>query len=176
MKALTQVPTVLQQMGGQLEWTQKLGDAFLAQQKDVMDSVQRLRQRAQGAGQLMTTAQQRVVTEGESIVIEQPNPEILYVPYYDPYTVYGGWPYPAYPPYYWSGYWPDYWPGYWPGYGLGSGSRWGLGIGITAAVWDCAFDWDHGDINVNVDRDNFTISPNEIDNVERDARETGSTM
>src|SRR5262245_15744377 len=101
VKALVQVPTVLQQMNSKMDWTQKLGDAFLAQQADVMDSVQRLRQKAQTAGQLMTTEQQKVVTQGQTIVIEQANPQVMYVPSYNPTTVYGGWPYPSYPPYYW---------------------------------------------------------------------------
>ena len=96
VKALVQVPTVLQQMNSRMDWNQQLGDAFLAQQADVMDSVQRLRQRAQGAGQLMTTEQQVVVTEGagasQTIVIEQANPQVMYVPSYQPQVVYGGWP------------------------------------------------------------------------------------
>ena len=99
VKALVEVPTALNQLSNRLDWTQKLGDAFLAQQKDVMDSVQRLRQRAQGAGKLMTTEQQKIVNEGQTIVIEQANPQTIYVPYYDPYYMYGGWPYAAYPPY-----------------------------------------------------------------------------
>ena len=85
VKALVEVPTALNQMSQRLDWTQKLGDAFLAQQKDVMDSVQRLRQRAQSAGKLMSTEQQKIVTENQTIVIEQANPQTMYVPYYDPY-------------------------------------------------------------------------------------------
>ena len=147
VKALVQVPVALQQMSGRLDWTQKLGDAFLAQQKDVMDSVQRLRQRAQGAGKLMTTEQQLVMTEGQTIVIEQANPQTMYVPYYDPYYMYGGWPYAAYPPYYWPT------P---PGYYLGAGLAFGLGVAIIGGAWDNSFDWNGGDLNVNIDRDRFT--------------------
>src|SRR5262245_35169707 len=119
VKALVQTPSVLQQMSSKMDWTQQLGDAVIAQQGDVMDSVQRLRQRAQGAGNLMTTEQQRVVTQGtgstQTIVIEQADPQVLYVPSYQPQVVYGSWPYPSYPPYYWPapvGY------GY-PGYAFG---------------------------------------------------------
>jgi hypothetical protein len=112
VKALVQVPTVLQRMNSRMDWTQQLGDAFLAQQADVMDSVQRLRQRAQGAGNLMTTEQQVVVTEGagasQTIVIEQANPQVMYVPSYEPQVVYGGWPFPY--PWYWLASIVTVWP------------------------------------------------------------------
>jgi hypothetical protein len=169
VKALTQVPTVLQQMNSKLDWTQQLGDAFLAQQADVMDSVQRLRQRAQSAGNLMTTEQQRIVTEPapaggqQTIVIEQANPQVMYVPSYEPQVVYGGWPYPSYPPYSWPapvGY------GY-PGYAFGSGLAWGAGFAVGAAVWDNAFDWGGHDLNVNYNRNDFTnINNNRINNIQ----------
>ncbi len=104
----------------------------------------------------MTTEQQVVVTEGtgasQTIVIEQANPQVMYVPSYEPQVVYGGWPYPSYPPYYWPtpvGY------GY-PGYAFGSGLAWGAGFAIGAAAWDNAFDWGGHDINVNSNRNNFT--------------------
>src|SRR3954465_11024532 len=96
VKSLVATPSVLSMMSTKLSWTQKLGDAVLAQQPDVMDSVQRLRSRAEANNKLTTTTQQRVVkTTGSSgrqaIAIEQTNPELLYVPYYDPNVVYGGW-------------------------------------------------------------------------------------
>ncbi len=170
VKALVQVPTVLQQMNSKIDWTQQLGDAFLAQQADVMDSVQRLRQRAQDAGNLMTTEQQRIVTEPASagggqqtIVIEQADPQVMYVPSYEPQVVYGGWPYPSYPPYSWPapvGY------GY-PGYAFGSGLAWGAGFAIGAAAWDNAFDWGGHDINVNYNRSDFTnINNNRVNNLQ----------
>ena len=169
VKALVQTPSVLQQMNSKLDWTQQLGDAVLAQQGDVMDSVQRLRQRAQGAGNLMTTPQQTVVTQPatvpggqQTIVIEQADPQVLYVPAYEPQVVYGGWPYPSYPPYAWPapvGY------GY-PGYAFGSGLMWGAGVAIGAAAWGNAFDWGGGDINVNASRNNFTnINNNRANNI-----------
>jgi hypothetical protein len=162
VKALVGVPTVLQQMNSKLDWTQQLGDAFLAQQDDVMDSVQRLRERAQDAGNLMTTEQQRVVTQGQTIVIEQANPQVIYVPSYNPSVVYGGWPYPSYPPYFWPT------PA---GYALARGIAWGAGVAIGAsvwnnAVWDNRFDWGARNIDVNVNRNNFTnINNNRINNV-----------
>jgi hypothetical protein len=169
VKALVQTPTVLQQMNAKMDWTQQLGDAVLAQQGDVMDSVQRLRQRAQSAGNLMTTEQQRVVTEpapagggAQTIVIEQANPEVLYVPSYEPQVVYGGWPYPSYPPYYWP---PPVGYGY-PGYAFGSGLMWGAGFAIGAAAWGNAFNWGGGDINFNANRNNFTnINTNRANNI-----------
>src|SRR5215470_13230311 len=105
VKSLVQVPTVLSMMADQLDWTQKLGDAMLAQQADVMDSVQRLRGRAQDNGKLQSGKEQTVSVKTENntryIVIEPTSPDQLYVPYYEPAAVYGTWPYPEYPPYYW---------------------------------------------------------------------------
>jgi hypothetical protein len=97
-------------MNEKLDWTQKLGDAFLAQQKDVLDTAQALRQKAQAQGTLKDTQEQKVVSTTENnttvIKIEPTNPEVVYVPTYNPTVVYGSWPYPAYPPY---AYYP---PGY----------------------------------------------------------------
>jgi hypothetical protein len=146
VKALVEVPTALDQMSQRLDWTQKLGDAFLAQQKDVMDSVQRLRQLAQSKGTLMSGEQQKVVTENQTIIIEQTNPQTMYMPYYDPYYMYGGWPYSAYPPYYWPT------P---PGYYLGAGLAFGLGVAVIGGAWNNWCDWNGGDINVDFDRNNF---------------------
>jgi uncharacterized protein DUF3300 len=156
VKALVGVPTVLQQMNSRMDWTQQLGDAFLAQEGDVMDSVQRLRERAQAAGNLMTTEQQRVVTQGQTIVIEQANPQVIFVPSYNPTVVFGGWPYPAYPPVFWPT------P---PGYSFVRGLAWGTGFAIGTSlwrntVWDNRFDWGGRNINVNVNRNNFTTINN----------------
>lgn len=87
VKALVQAPTALKMMNDKLDWTQKLGDAFLAQQADVMDAVQRLRRRADSAGNLKSSPQQKVVREKETIVIEQPSPEVMHVPAYNPTVV-----------------------------------------------------------------------------------------
>ena len=112
VKALVSFPQVLEMLDSQLEWMQKLGDAILAQQKETMDAIQRLRRKAQTAGNLKSTEQQNVIVEQTEppqpvtiIKIEPTNPEIIYVPAYNPEIVYGGWPYPAYPPYY---YYPPY--------------------------------------------------------------------
>ena len=105
LKALAATPSVLAMMNEKLDWTQKLGDAVLAQQPDVMDAIQRLRQKAQANNKLPSTKQQTVTTEQQGsrqvIAIAPTDPDTIYVPYYDPSIVYGPWPYADYPPYYW---------------------------------------------------------------------------
>ncbi|MCX5707760.1 MAG: DUF3300 domain-containing protein [Candidatus Omnitrophica bacterium] len=99
VKAMLEFPDVLAMMDEQLEWTKNLGDAFLAQQSDCMDAVQRLRQKAYAQGNLATTEKQviRVEPQTQIIIIELASPEIVYVPVYDPAIIYGDWRYPAYP-------------------------------------------------------------------------------
>jgi hypothetical protein len=147
VKSLVDFPEVLALMDGKLDWTQKLGDAFLAQQKDVLDAVQRLRKRAQAEGSLKSTKEQTVAAEPaeagqpEAITIEPANPEIVYVPSYNPAVVYGTWPYPAYPPY----------SPYPPGYAFsGALIFFGLGLAVGGALWgDC--NWGRGDVDVRVE-------------------------
>ncbi|HXX80183.1 MAG TPA: DUF3300 domain-containing protein [Thermodesulfovibrionales bacterium] len=154
VKSLVNFSQVLSMMSEKLDWTQKLGDAFLGQEKEVMDTVQVLRRRAKDAGNLNTTPEQKVVVEKETIIIQPANPEVVYVPTYNPTVVYGAWPYPAYPPYY---YYP---PGYVPGAALFS---FGVGLALGAA-WGYAWggcNWHGGDVNVNYNR-NTNIN-NKID-------------
>ena len=91
-------------MSDKLDSTKNLGDAVLAQQADVMDAIQRLRTKAYDNKKLVTTKQQKVIVQNEEskqvVVIEQTDPDTIYVPYYDPATVYGTWPYADYPAYY----------------------------------------------------------------------------
>ena len=105
VKSLVATPSVLTLMNSKLDWTQKLGDAVLAQQPDVMDAVQRLRTKAYANNKLQTTKEQKVAIKQENnrelIAIEPANADTINVPYYDPAVVYGEWPYPEYPPYYW---------------------------------------------------------------------------
>src|SRR6476646_6065985 len=112
IKSLTATPDVLKMMSDKLDWTQKLGDAVLAQHTDVMDSIQRLRAKADANDKLKSTPQQKVSKKSEGgkqyIVIEPTDPQTVYVPYYDPAVVYGAWPYPAYPTYYWQRPCPGY--------------------------------------------------------------------
>jgi len=146
VKSLVSFPQLLHMMDTNLQWTEQLGDAFLAQQADVMDAIQRLRQRAQAAGALASTPQQTVSTEGQEIGIEPANPEVVYVPTYNPWCVYGAWPYPDYPPAYF---------GSWGGacapadYVLGFGAAIYPPLGFWA--WG-AFDWRHRFIRVNHER------------------------
>ena len=148
VKSLAVFPQVLTMMSDKIDWTQKLGDAFLAQQQDVMATAQTLRAKAQKEGALKDTKEQKVTTQTENnttyIVIEPTNPEVVYVPTYNPTVVYGAWPYPAYPPY-------AYYP---PGYVAG-GALLGFtaGVIVGGALWGGA-NWGRGDVNVNVNRYN----------------------
>ena len=154
VKAVVATPTVLSMMNGDLDWLEELGNAVLAQQADVMDAIQRLRSKAEANGKLTTTKQQKVTVtrEGDKqvIVIEPTSPESVYVPYYEPSVVYGAWPYDDYPPYYFP---PA--PGYIVGGALATGIAWGAAYAIGNAIWD-NFDWGHGSINVDVDK-NFNF-------------------
>jgi len=141
--SLVAFPQVLTMMDDKLSWTERLGDAFLAQQPQVMDTVQSLRQKAYAAGNLKSTDQVRVDQQGQTIVIEPPNPQVVYVPYYDPREVYGPWWWPAYPPVYWGP-----WPGYYVRPGFEVGFAWGVGITIGAGFFFGAFDWPHRHIRV----------------------------
>jgi uncharacterized membrane protein YgcG len=107
VKALTAFPSVLGNMDKNLSWTSSLGDAYYNQQQDVMDAVQAMRQRAQQAGNLQTTEQQTVTTQGSTIIVEPASPDVVYVPAYDPWVVYGG-PLVAWPGWYaYPGIWYD---------------------------------------------------------------------
>ena len=149
VKSLTSVPQVLAQMNDKLDWTQKLGDAFLAQQGDVMDTVQMLRAKADATGNLKTTEQQVVKTETQGsqtiYVVESPKPEVVYVPTYNPSVVYGTWWYPT-PPYYM----------YPPAYVYPPGLAFATGVFVGAAIWGgCHWGWGgHSSVNVNVNRYN----------------------
>ncbi len=100
VKALVGFPEILKMLDSDLDWMAKLGDAFVAQEVAVMDSVQRLRQEARDAGRLNSDGRQNVTVAEEQIIIEPASPELVYVPIYDPRVAYGAWPYPDFPPYY----------------------------------------------------------------------------
>ncbi len=144
VKSLVNFPQVLAMMSEKLDWTSKLGDALLGQQKQVMDSVQKLRAKAQGEGNLKSGAEQKVVVEEQVIRIESTSPEVIYVPTYDPTVVYGSWWYTAYPPY-------DYYPTGWV-----AGTTWAFGAGCAAgAAWGYAWGncgWHNGDIDIDCNR------------------------
>ncbi|MDM0047088.1 DUF3300 domain-containing protein [Variovorax dokdonensis] len=154
VQSLVAFPQVIQTMGDQPDWVQNLGDAFLASSKDVLDSTQRLRQQAQRSGNLKSNEQQKVIVEQEPqtqqtvIKIEPAQPQTVYVPAYNPTVVYGAWPYPAYPPYYYP---PPV--GWYPGAALATGIAFGVGVAAVGALWgNC--NWGGGNVNVNVNRYN----------------------
>jgi len=138
VKALTAFPTVLQNMDKNISWTSSLGDAYYNQQQDVMDAIQVMRQKAQQAGNLKDTPQQTVQTQGSTIVIQPTAPDVVYVPAYDPWLVYG------YPIVAWPGWYPV--PGIWFGgpslfFGVGFGIGFFGGYGWGWGRW--GFDWGH---------------------------------
>jgi hypothetical protein len=147
VKSLTAVPQVLTMMNEKLDWTTKLGDAFLAQQEDVLKTTQALRAKADQAGNLKSSQEMTVKKETENSVqvikIEQPNPEVVYVPTYNPSTIYGPWWYAAPPPYY-------YYP---PGYAYGAGLAFATGVVVGAAIWG-GVGWGHNEVNINTNRYN----------------------
>ena len=165
VKSLVNFPQVLTMMSEKLDWTQRVGDAFLADQKKVLDTIQSLRAKAQESGNLKTTKEQTVVVEEKIIKIEPANPQVVYVPTYNPTVVYGGWPYPAYPPYY-------YYP---PGYVAASTFAFASGVAMGAA-WGYAWggcNWNGGEVDVDVNR-NFESNRN-IDRNRYANREQGGS-
>ncbi len=154
VKSLVAFPQVLEQMDQQLEWTRALGDAFLAHEPQVMETVQNLRQKAQAAGNLQSNDRIRVVEDERILVVEPANPQIVYVPYYDPRVVYGPWWWPAYPPIYWGP-----WPGYHVRPGLSAGFYWGIGIGISTSFFFGAFDWRQRHVRVVNVNNNYYRKP-----------------
>lgn len=149
VKALASTPDVLAMMSDQVDWTKNLGDAVLAQQPDVMDAIQRLRAKAQANNKLVTNKQQKVSVQKQNnkevIVIQQAQPDTMYVPYYDPATVYGTWPYASYPPYYFG--YPPYIGAGVIAAGLAFGAGWA--IGRWGNYWGGGCGWGNNNIYVN---------------------------
>ena len=152
IKSLAATPDVLAMMSEKLDWTEKLGDAVVDQQPDVMDAIQRLRAKAQANNKLTSTKQQTVKVDqvqGRQIIAIQPtDPDTVYVPYYDPAVVYGAWPYPDYPPYYWP-------PPPYVGYGLlagglAFGAGYALGNWWSGGYWGGNINWSGGGNNINI--------------------------
>jgi hypothetical protein len=149
VKALTATPSVLDMMNDKLDWTKDLGDAMLAQQADLMDAIQRLREKARANNKLSSNKQQKVtVTQQEgtqAIVIEPTDPNALYVPYYEPATVYGTWPYADYPPYYFG--YPSYIGAGAVAAGIAFGTAWA--IGRWGNYWGGGCNWGNRNVYVN---------------------------
>jgi hypothetical protein len=132
VKSLLAFPQVLQTLDQKIDWTERLGDAFIAQQAQVMDTVQMLRQKAKAAGNLNSNAQIAVTQSNDSIDVAPANPNEVYVPYFDPTIAYGTWWWPQYPPVFWAP---------WDGYGWSGGFAWGIGVGIGADFFIGSWDW-----------------------------------
>jgi len=166
VKSLVNFPQVLVMMNENLDWTQKLGDAFLAQQKEVMQTVQKLRWKAQEAGNLKSTEQQKVIVQEKVIVIQPAQPEVVYVPTYNPTVVYGVWVYPAYPPP--PVYYPAYVPS--PAYSFCCGGCRGCSVGVCLGHSD----WHGGDVDIDSPEDskhhNNNINREKYKNIVRGQR------
>lgn len=130
--ALVAFPELLARMDADLNWTQRLGDAFLVQEYEVLDTIQYLRDDAYAAGHLRSNEYVRVVREPEYIYIEPAVTRVVYVPYYDPRVVYGSWRYSAYPPVYW-----DHPRGYRSGFSF----HWSSGHHVQSAFFFSSFHW-----------------------------------
>jgi len=154
IQTMAAVPEVVKRLADDVQWTTELGNAFLAQQSEVMDSVQRMRKTAKDKGALESNKQQtvetKVVEEKTVIVVESADPEVIYVPTYSPTVVYGP---PVYP------YPPIYYPTYPPGAAFVSFS---FGVMMGAAIWGgscCGCGWGGNDVNINVNN-NFNRNTN----------------
>lgn len=174
--SLVAFPQVLEMMGKQPDWIQNVGDAFLADSEGVMDTVQKLRKKAKDEGNLKTSEQQKVVVEEQAsetvIIIEPADPKVVYVPVYNPTVVYGSWWWPHYRPWY---YYPPYGRYGYYGYGFGGavmrGIGFGVGIGITHALWGgCRWGHGRGSVNINVNKfNNINVNHNKINSNNRNS-------
>jgi len=177
--SLVAFPQVLTMMGEQPDWVQNVGDAFLSDSETVMDTVQKLRRKAKDEGNLETTEQQKVIVEEASaqdtsstetvsteststetiIIIEPADPQIVYVPSYNPTIIYGTWWWPHYTPWYYRPY----------GYPVMRGIGFGIGIGITRSLWGgCHWGRGRGSVNINVNNYN-NINRNKINSSNRNS-------
>jgi Protein of unknown function (DUF3300) len=163
IQAMAALPDVVKRLSENIKWTTDLGNAFLAQQSDVMEAVQRMRKKAQDKGNLKSSDQQKVETKvvenKQVIVVQQANPEVIYVPSYNPTVVYGA-PVYAYPPIYYppAGY-----------YAAGMAISFGVGMAIGAATWGGGWGWNcgwggHNNVYIN-NNNNFVRSYNNRQNV-----------
>jgi hypothetical protein len=173
VKSLAPFPDLLRMLNEQLEWTQGLGDAVLAQQQDVLNTVQVLRGRAHAMEhlesnerQIVTIAPAEAKAPAAILVVQPPpqiitiapaNPDMVFVPVYNPGVVFGRWPYPAYPPVYFP---PP------PGWGLGNAMLTGIafasGVAVVGSLWGWARPaWGRGSVDVNVNRFN-SINVNRV--------------
>lgn len=154
VKALVAFPEVIQRMDEDRDWTEDLGLAFLEQEETVMDRVQVLRDRAYENGSLDDLEHVRVVREREYIYIEPAVSRVVYVPYYDPWYVYGAWWWPSYPPHYWH-----WWAGYPTRYYSGSTFYWGVSYHLGPTWYVGSFNWPHRHVVVTRPHRHYTPTP-----------------
>ena len=174
VKALTQFPSVLANMDKNLSWTSSLGEAYTNQEQDVMSAVQTMRQRAQSSGNLTSNTQQTVSSQGTTIVIQPANPQVIYVPAYNPWVIYGP-PVVAYP-----GWVPV--PGVWWGgpsvsFGIGFGVGYWGGFGWGWNHW--GYNWSNSTViynrNVYINRSNTFINNRTYNNTNINNRAFNNT-
>lgn len=166
VQAMAGLPDVVNRLANDIQWTTDLGNAFLSQQSDVMDAVQRMRRKAQDKGNLKSSnevkVETKVIESKEVIIVEQANPEVIYVPSYNPVVVYGP-PVYAYPPIYYPpvGY-----------YAAGMAISWGVGFAMGAfwsGGWGWGCGWGRNDIDINVNN-NFNRNFNRNSNINRNGQ------
>ena len=163
VKSLCGFPDVIKRMSDNLDWTQDLGDAFLADESKLMDSVQTMRRKAYEAGNLTSGKEQAVTEQPDKIIIIQAaDPEVIYVPTYYPTAVYGAWSYPHW-------YYPPLYPPPPAGafmFGFTVGVIWG------SAMWGgCHWGWGHSDVNINVNHYNTFVNKTEIEGRRKEVRD-----
>jgi hypothetical protein len=183
VQSLVAFPQVLAMFGESPRWVRDLGDAFLAQPAEVMDSVQFLRAKAKDAGNLLSNEQQVITIEpappppqvivinappppAQIIVIAPANPQVVFVPIFNPIWAFGPWWHPAFPPFFFPP--PPRW-----GWGWSSAARagfwWGVGIGVSYSLWG-GVDWRRRDVNINVNNWNNINVNRRIDSRDRDVQ------
>ncbi|HQR09851.1 MAG TPA: DUF3300 domain-containing protein, partial [Casimicrobiaceae bacterium] len=172
--SLASFPQVLDMMNDKLDWTQRLGDAFLDDEAAVMRTVQGLRMRAQQAGNLQSTEQQKVIVQQQTIIIQPAQPQYVFVPVYNPQVIFGPWwgP-PAYLPWYWFP--PPIW-GFGPrppNWGFSAGFFWGTAWRVNNNNWGWAQpNWRTNNINININNNNVWV--NRPDNRDRVRNNNGN--
>ena len=160
VKSLVNYPEVVKQMSADLDWTADLGEAVVADQGAVLDAVQAFRRKVQAAGNLKTDAKQVVEVEKEVIKIVPADPQVIYVPQYNPSTVVV---YSSAPVY---GYYPAPYPSYYypypPGAALATGLIWGAAIGAAWNGGHYGANWGGGNNNITINRGNTNINTGNI--------------
>jgi len=171
VKSLVNYPEVVKQMSTDLDWTADLGEAVVADQSAVLGAVQAFRRKVQSAGNLKSDEKQVVVVEKEIIKIEPADPQVIYVPQYNPTTVVA---YSSVPVY---GYWPAPYPSYYypypPGAALATGLIWGAAIGAAWNGGRYGANWSGGNNNITINRGDRNINTGDINRGNRPSQQPG---